>query len=778
VYSFDHPDEQVSKTVMQDWGLRLLLTLSSKKAKFKLFDIKGNGRNFPTLVGLHQSIITNDVIDNSQEIRDYLQELRQHEGHLTMNILKGKTSLEEYNRAFPEQAVPYHFLFIANFPVGFTEDTITTLRNIIQHGKESGIYVFMTTTSITEELSSSVQRIAEEIQTKYAANVFEWSSYAGIKENTKDFDWEEALRTTGTRVEYDDTLFNRELLIQAINAEASTVKKVITKVTVEQSELWTKNSSPGLTIPIGRTVSQGIQNFTFGFDSEVYHGLVGGKTGSGKSVLLHNIIVNGARLYSPDELQFILLDYKEGTEFKIYAGLPHTRVLSIDSEREFGLSVLEFLQETINERGKAFKEAGVANITDYRSATNKKLPRFVVVIDEFQVLLSGGDTLAVKSSDVLADIVKRGRSFGIHILLSTQTLFDTDISVSTLSNIGLRIGLMMQEADAVKLMHFDNIAPSKLQRAGQAIYNTRNGLAEGNEEFQISFTTGEEIKEGVAAIQHYAESVAYQVAHECVVFDGTSEGNISTNSELMKAIQNKNFTVNDASAIAYIGEPALMQSSHCGIKFRKQFGSHTLIVGQDEVAAISIVYHSLYQILHQSSSGSRVVVFDFFNVDSNLRGQFASLKEQFDTVDIISRTSRVQEVIQEFYDETKARMDDETRPGRWILVILNLHNAHSLQEDYSIQDQFKEILKNGPEGGIHVILYSNTYQPLQEVVGRDGINRCSTKIALSGSDSIQLFDTYNLKPIKKLSTAMIQTHGTKYDYDSIKVYSLDKSKLQ
>jgi hypothetical protein len=67
---------------------------------------------------------------------------------------------------------------------------------------------------------------------------------------------------------------------------------------------------------------------------------------------------------------------------------------------------------------------------------------------------------------------------------------------------------------------------------------------------------------------------------------------------------------------------------------------------------------------------------------------------------------------------------------------------------------------------------------LQEVVGRDGINRCSTKIALSGSDSIQLFDTYNLKPIKKLSTAMIQTHGTKYDYDSIKVYSLDKSKLQ
>ena len=75
------------------------------------------------------------------------------------------------------------------------------------------------------------------------------------------------------------------------------------------------------------------------------HVLIAGKTGSGKSTLLHALITNLALRYSPDEVELYLVDFKKGVEFKTYArrDLPHARVIAIESEREFGLSVLERL---------------------------------------------------------------------------------------------------------------------------------------------------------------------------------------------------------------------------------------------------------------------------------------------------------------------------------------------------------------------------------------------------------------------------------------------------
>ena len=75
------------------------------------------------------------------------------------------------------------------------------------------------------------------------------------------------------------------------------------------------------------------------------HVLIAGRTGSGKSTLLHVIITNAALHYSPDELQFYLIDFKKGVEFKAYASgrMPHARIIAIESDREFGVSALERL---------------------------------------------------------------------------------------------------------------------------------------------------------------------------------------------------------------------------------------------------------------------------------------------------------------------------------------------------------------------------------------------------------------------------------------------------
>jgi hypothetical protein len=99
------------------------------------------------------------------------------------------------------------------------------------------------------------------------------------------------------------------------------------------------------------------------------------------------LITNGALRYSPDELELYLIDFKKGVEFKVYAAmeLPHARVIAIESEREFGLSVLQRLDGELKERGEIYRQFGVQDLAGYREARPEVfMPRILLVIDEFQ----------------------------------------------------------------------------------------------------------------------------------------------------------------------------------------------------------------------------------------------------------------------------------------------------------------------------------------------------------------------------------------------------------
>src|SRR5690606_7428326 len=90
--------------------------------------------------------------------------------------------------------------------------------------------------------------------------------------------------------------------------------------------------------------------------------------GSGKSTLFHVIVTNLAAWCSPDQVEFYLVDFKKGVEFKCYAThkLPHARVVAIESDREFGLSVLQRVDEELKRRGDLFRKLGAQDIAGYK----------------------------------------------------------------------------------------------------------------------------------------------------------------------------------------------------------------------------------------------------------------------------------------------------------------------------------------------------------------------------------------------------------------------------
>ena len=270
--------------------------------------------------------------------------------------------------------------------------------------------------------------------------------------------------------------------------DSSRVEVPFAHVAPAEAEIWSEDTTNELRVPIGRTGATKLQYLAIGKGTR-QHGLVAGKTGSGKSTLFHVIITNLALWCSPEQVEFYLVDFKKGVEFKCYATqrLPHARVVAIESDREFGLSVLQRVDDELKRRGDLFRKLGVQDIAGYkRAGGTEPMPRSLLLIDEFQEFFVEDDKISQTASLLLDRIVRQGRAFGIHVLLGSQTLGGAyTVARTTLGQMVIRIALQCNEADAYLIMDDNNPAPRLLSRPGEGIYNDMAGALEGNSPFQV-----------------------------------------------------------------------------------------------------------------------------------------------------------------------------------------------------------------------------------------------------------------------------------------------------
>ena len=190
-----------------------------------------------------------------------------------------------------------------------------------------------------------------------------------------------------------------EFAIQFVNKvglasrDSSRVEVPFAHVAPPETEVWTGDTVNELRVPIGRTGATKFQYLAIG-KGTCQHALIAGKTGSGKSTLFHVMITNLALWCSPEQVEFYLVDFKKGVEFKCYASkrLPHARVVAIESDREFGLSVLQRVDEELKRRGDLFRKSGAQDIAGYKRAGGREpMPRTLLMIDEFQHFSSSGE---------------------------------------------------------------------------------------------------------------------------------------------------------------------------------------------------------------------------------------------------------------------------------------------------------------------------------------------------------------------------------------------------
>ncbi|WRC03398.1 DNA translocase FtsK [Helicobacter pylori] len=236
----------------------------------------------------------------------------------------------------------------------------------------------------------------------------------------------------------------------------------------KDEKFWTKSSQYEVSVPVGWDINH--KEVCFEIGNAQNHTLICDHSGSGKSNFLHVLIQNLAFYYNPNEVQLFLLDYKEGVEFNAYTDpiLEHARLVSVASSVGFGVSFLRWLCDEMEKRSDLFKQFNVKDLSDYRK--HEKMPRLIVVIDEFQVLFSDKSKGSVERS--LNTLLKKGRSYGVHLVLATQTMRGGDINPSFKAQIANRIALPMDADDSTKIL--DDDAACELVRP-EGIFNNNGG---------------------------------------------------------------------------------------------------------------------------------------------------------------------------------------------------------------------------------------------------------------------------------------------------------------
>lgn len=430
-------------------------------------------------------------------------------------------------------------------------------------------------------------------------------------------------------------------------------------------------------------------------------------------------------------------------------------------------------------RGDLFKDLNVSNISKYNEKSKERLPRILVVIDEFQKLLDGDAKTTQFISNALDDIGRRGRSFGINLILSTQSLGGININ-QALSHLGLRISLKLNTTkDCDQLLGAMNHAPfTALTKKGEAIYNSRGGLTEGNVRFQTAYISDSKLGYLINNIQdEVLKKYGTAEPFKRFIYDGSVSANIENNTELKV----RTAEINDKKCTVYIGEPAALVESHTHYILRKQNESNVLIIGQDTASAVSIIYHSLNQIIPQSSNESKFYICDKINVDDENYGKFNPLCDTYSNLKIVDNDLEIENVINEVFEELEKRKADKNASNhRIFLTFSDIYNARNLRKSgfnaSPIAQKLISILKDGSSFDIHTIVYANSYTNFSAILDpMQTLNEFEVKIELRNGDGYKIFGGTNLDTQKATPTsnniANIKIPQSN-DIQKFKVYSL------
>jgi DNA segregation ATPase FtsK/SpoIIIE, S-DNA-T family len=755
-----NPESQVAAhQVLKNVLLRALTSMPAGNVQLTIIDPIDLGREFSWLMHLADTdpkMVNYRVWTQNTHINEQLSRLVHHTEDVIQQLLRDKyRDIREYNVEAGSMAEPHRIVVWSRFPAGIDDTSWKALSSLLSSGGRCGVSVLL--------LEDPSLPWPSMVDRGFLDN-------GGLRLQIDDAN--RSLRVQDSVLgEFsleansppDEAKQNELLRLIAEDAsKAGRVEVPFETIVPSSMELFHASTAEGLHIPIGQAGIGRSQYLKLGVGTS-QHVLIAGKTGSGKSSLLHTMITSAALRYGPDQLRMVLLDFKKGVEFQVYSEcrLPHADIIGIESQREFGLSALEYLDRVMQKRGEAFRQAGVQDVPSWvRKFPETPMPRILVVIDEFQELFVEDDKLAQQASMLLDRVVRQGRSFGIHVVLASQTLGGAySLPRTTLAQMAVRIALQCEGSDAMIILSEDNLAAERLRHAGQAIYNDSSGRVEGNSPFQVAYISKavQETRFAVLPdINPFIDERLCSLGRQ-VVFDGHRPATWDPQvcEQALAVLPSR-----DATAVgAVLGDSVSIEPA-VAFSLSRQAGRNVLIVGTEDRNAADITSAILTSAVFATRAKfdklPQIFAIDGSRPDDEYAAQLPKLIRLLDPQSQVGDVRTSSDIVKLVHQELTSRVaatDTHRAPVFFVLSQLarlrDLRKSDEFSFGGSDEDSLKpdvmlqEILRDGPGLGVHTIVWIDNWNSLSRWIARQSMHDLEIRILMqmSSNDSNNLIDS-------------------------------------
>ena len=422
---------------------RMLKTVPPEKCSYSVFDSLHKGASLERLIDvtnvgttdLNFDLFTSDETDaKSVSCAERRKYLRNRPADIIKHIAGRSKSLFEHNKESGDFEFPFSWYIDFNFPDAPEAKLLEDIKELFVNAPAAGYsFVFVTTPNGYKKINELAQQ------------------YTSTQVLHIDVD-KSVCEKGGLQVEYlgsgspePDQIYNFMTALKKFYDEGDSVNNRIDSIFASKG-IELRDASKKLTVPMALDSRGRLVDLELGGEGSV-HGFISGGTNSGKSTLLHTIILSACLHYHPKDLEIWLVDYKQ-TEFYLYKKKtpPHIKLIGVSKTADFTFSLLDKIESEANRRTELMNRFDAQNLAEYRKHEGEpgyeNIPRLFIVIDEFHEMSQFVAT-EMEYKDKLENILREYRAQGITCLMADQT-FSTGLSGLTSAaknQIGLRIAM-------------------------------------------------------------------------------------------------------------------------------------------------------------------------------------------------------------------------------------------------------------------------------------------------------------------------------------------------
>ena len=663
-------------------------------------------------------------INDAEELKETLRFLRTHVRDV-LNIIQGRApNLLSFREQFPQVTEGYKLVVLSSYFLALDEEIQGQVMQLLRAGPRAGVTFLIH--SLTDEDQDVIEELVidqcDHYQTTPGGRVTTGDNYAGYAD-----------------IKTIDTLISSSQQV-ARDIANSTVQPLDFKEVQTLSDTWTESSRDALTFVIGR---HGLSTMEVTLGDELnqrHNALITGAVGQGKSNLISVVVHSLCQRYSPSEVEFYMLDFKEGVTLQAFAPdphtgsfLPHARVLGLDADREYGVNVLRHLFAIYRQRMATFKASGVQNIRQYRLADPEAvMPRIVVVIDEFQMLFGEDDDTAESAVDLLVKGARLFRACGIHFILASQTISSGYLLGGTageglFGQVPVRIALKNSLAESHATLGFKNDAASHL-RSREAIVNLDYGELSSNRKTTVAYAD--------EAILGELRTAWWQQARGTVtppeVFEGERRLSLHDDARILPSLH---------AGQAMLGRRISVGAAPLTVDFTTDVGRNLALLGTGPGHAVLL--NAALSLLH-STPAAELILLDLIG-DWHLPARDAVRTAFEQQLTKIGSTYRVvgkhqaDALVDGLAEQVADRADDASAPPVYVIGFgLERWRTSSDEREEALQ----ELFKTAPISHIHFLLWWKKQTSFENCVGYDGSTYFDIKAAmqLDASSAVDFFD--------------------------------------